>query len=169
MEWDCLRRTLDDLMPYALERGIKIAIENLIDFRGVHFDKIPLAEAGDNWDLIGRIFAQYPAEFVGLCFDSGHANLGYNRSAALETYAGRLLVLHLNGNDGTGDQHRNLFVNDIDWDNLARIIANSPYRKPISLETMVSDLDKDEADFLRAAYQTGNRFADLVQKHRTIK
>ena len=50
-EWDQLRRTLDDLMPFALERGIKIAIENLIDFRGVHFDKIPIEECGDNWSI----------------------------------------------------------------------------------------------------------------------
>lgn len=166
-EWDQLRKTLDALMPFALERQVKIAIENLVDFQGVHFDKITYAEASDNWGLIQRIFDQYPAEFVGLCYDSGHAHLGYDRSAELEKFLDRLLVLHLHGNDGTEDQHRNLFVNDLDWDNLARMIALSPYAKPISLEVMVSELDANETAFLQTAFSTGSRFSEMVEHHRS--
>lgn len=40
--WTQLRKTLDELQSYALERNVKIAIENLIDFHGVHFEEIPL-------------------------------------------------------------------------------------------------------------------------------
>lgn len=167
-EWDRLRKTLDALMPFALERGVKIAIENLIDFRGVRFDGVPIEEAEDNWGLIQQIFDQYPAEFIGLCYDSGHANLGYDRSAELEKFLDRLLVLHLHGNDGTNDQHRNLFVNDLDWDNLAKVIAKSPYDKPMSLEVMVSELDADEPAFLKTAFSTGNRFSEMVSNYRNL-
>ncbi|MFK7804557.1 MAG: sugar phosphate isomerase/epimerase family protein [Anaerolineae bacterium] len=165
-EWDQLRRTLDDLMPYALKRGIKIAIENLIDFRGVHFDKVPVEDSDDNWGLIQRIFDEYPADFVGLCYDSGHAHLGRDRSAGLKPFLDRLLVLHLHGNDGNNDQHRNMFVNDLDWDNLAKMIASSPYRKPMSLEVMASELDENEDAFLATAFATGNRFSEMVDRHR---
>ena len=165
-EWDQLRKTLDALMPFALERGVKIAIENLIDFWGVRFAGVPIKEAGDNWGLIQRIFDQYPAEFIGLCYDSGHAHLGYDRSAELEKFLDRLLVLHLHGNDGTNDQHRNLFVNDLDWDNLAKMIAASVYEKPMSLEVIASELDADEASFLQTAFTTGNRFAEMVSNYR---
>ena len=166
IEWDQLRKTLDDLMPYALQRGVKIAVENLIDFRGVRFDGIPVAEAEDNWGLIGNIFDEYPAEFVGLCYDSGHANLGRDRSDGLVPFLDRLLVLHLHGNDGTNDQHRNLFVNDLDWDNLAKMIARSPYQKPISLEVIVTDDDKNETEFLQTAFETGSKFSEMVDAYR---
>ena len=167
MEWDQLRKSLDDLMPYALERGVKIAIENLIAFRDVHFEKIPMSQVGDNWGLIQRIFDHYPAEFVGLCYDSGHANLGRDRTAGLEAVIGRLLVLHMHSNDGTGDQHSNIFVNDLDWDKLARLIASSPYTKPISLETFVSELDANETEFLQTSFEHGNRFSAMVDQYRT--
>ncbi len=160
--WGQLRKSLDALQPYVKERGIKIAIENLIDFPGVHFSGVSVDQASDNWDLIQRIFEAYPPEFVGLCYDSGHANLGYDRSARLENFLDRLLVLHLNGNDGTADQHRNLFVNPIDWEQLAKWIATSVYDKPMSLEVSASDIDESETAFLQTAFDTGTRFAEMV-------
>ena len=160
--WGQLRKTLDALQPYALARNVKIAIENLIDFQGVRFDDIPLAQARDNRDLIADLFALYPPEFLGLCFDSGHAHLGYDRMDQLENFLDRLYVLHLHDNDGSGDQHRNLFTKTIDWERLAGYIARSVYDKPISLEVVVSDDDVNDATFLATAFETGNRFSEMV-------
>ena len=162
VQWDCLRRSLDELRPYCLERGVKIAIENLIDFLNVHFNNLPLEQASDNWPLIDRLFENYEPEFLGLCYDSGHANLGKNRMAGLEKHLDRLAVLHLNSNDGSGDQHHNLFVDDIDWGKLAELISESTYSKPMSLEVIMSEQDKDEADFLQTAFRTGHQFAEMV-------
>lgn len=164
--WAQLRKTLDALQPHALERGVKIAIENLIDFQGVRFDNLPISQARDNRQLLQRIFDHYPPEFVGLCFDSGHANLGYNRMEQLEGFLDRLIVLHLNSNDGSGDQHHNLFVDAIDWERLATLIAASVYNKPMSLETVSSELDASDEAFLQTAFATGNRFAELVAAKR---
>ena len=164
--WGQLRKTLDALQPYAIERGVKIAIENLVDFQSIKFDGAAYADVGDNWGLIGRLFEVYSAEFLGLCYDSGHANLGYDRMDGLESFLDRLIVLHLNSNDGSGDQHRNVFADDIDWDRLAKLIAQSPYDKPMSLETIVTDQDASEAEFLQTAFSTGTRFAELVAQHK---
>jgi sugar phosphate isomerase/epimerase len=139
----------------------------LIDFRGVHFDKLPISQAGDNRDLLHKLFDNYAPEFLGLCFDSGHANLGYDRMEQLENFLDRLIVLHLNSNDGTDDQHHNLFVDPIDWERLAKYIAASVYTKPMSLEVIVSDADKDEGSFLQTAFETGNRFAEMVDRYRS--
>ena len=164
--WTQLRKTLDELQPYALSRNVKIAVENLIDFRGVRFENIPLAEARDNRDLIADLFALYPPEFLGLCFDSGHANLGYDRMEQLENFLDRLIVLHLNDNDGNGDQHRNLFSKGVDWARLADYIAESVYDKPMSLEVIVSEDDANDTGFLTTAFETGNRFALMVESSR---
>lgn len=162
--WTQLRKTLDQLQPYAIERNVKIAIENLVDFHGMHFDGIPMEQARDNRDLIADLFAIYPPEFLGLCFDSGHANLGYDRMDQLEQFLDRLLVLHLHDNDGSGDQHRNLFTKSIDWPRLADYIAESIYDKPMSLEVVVNEDDANDEDFLATAFETGTRFAEMVDK-----
>ncbi|MEM7332722.1 MAG: sugar phosphate isomerase/epimerase family protein [Chloroflexota bacterium] len=163
-QWDCLRRTLDDLRPYCLERGVKIAIENLIDFYGVHFHKLPLDQASDNWPLLERLFEAYEPDFLGLCYDSGHGNLGFDRMDGFEKVVDRLSVLHLNSNDGSGDQHHNLFVDQLGWERLAKLVADSPYDKPMSLEVMVSEQDRDEADFLQTAFKTGTEFGEMVKR-----
>ena len=167
--WTQLCKTLDALQPYALERNVKIAIENLIDFQGVRFDGIPLTEARDNWPLLTNLFARYPPEFLGLCFDSGHAHLGYDRMAQLAHFLDRLIVLHLHDNDGSSDQHRNLFTKTIDWERLAKYIAKSSYAKPMSLEVVVSDDDANDAAFLATAFETGNRFAKMVRDCRRTR
>ena len=59
-----------------------------------------------------------------------------------------------------------MFVNDLDWDNLAKMIASSPYRKPISLEVMVSELDENEEAFLATAFETATRFSAMVDGYR---
>ncbi len=167
--WGQLRKTLDALQPYAVERGVKIAIENLVDFQSVHFENKSYAEIGDNWGLIKELFELYPAEFLGLCYDSGHGNLGFDRMDGLENCLDRLIVLHLNSNDGSVDQHHNLFVDGIDWERLAEMIARSVYDKPMSLEVVVSELDVDDADFLQKAFETGSRFAGMVEACRESK
>lgn len=84
----------------------------------------------------------------------------------IEQFLERLIVLHLNDNDGSGDQHRNLFTKGIDWGRLADYIAESVYDKPMSLEVVVSDEDTNDQSFLATAFETGNRFAKMVENSR---
>lgn len=161
--WAQLRRTLDELEPYARQRGVTIAIENLIDSVGIHAGAVALPDAADNFDRIEALFSLYAADFLTHCYDSGHAHLGYDRMERLDPIKERLTVLHLHDNDGSGDQHRLLFQDTIQWERLASLIAQSGYTKPISMEVSMrhSGID-DEAEFLRQAFETGARFAKMV-------
>ena len=166
--WDQLRRSLDTLAPYATERGVRIAIENLVDFPALAAQVVEVQEVGDNFEKIGRLFSLYPPEYLGICYDSGHANLGHDRMDSLEAYKDRLLSLHLHDNDGTKDQHRLIFSGAVDWERLAGIIAASAYRKPISMEVAIHNTGIDTAEeFLRQAYETGARFTQMVEARRT--
>lgn len=161
--FDQLCRTLDDIQPYALERGIKIALENLIDFAGVQAGAVPMANAGDNFDLILRLYERYPAEYIGFCYDSGHAILGYSRMERLAPLMTRLTVLHLNDNDHTGDLHLLPFAGKADWHLAADLIAESPYAKPLSFEVSMARMGiADERDYLREARVIGDRVAAMV-------
>lgn len=166
--WDQLRRTLDELEPYSTDRGVRIAVENLIDSLAFHSQLITAEEAGDNFDRIGRLFTLYPPEYLGLCYDSGHGNLGRDRMDGLEAHKERLIALHLNDNDGTGDQHRMIFSDTVNWKRLAGIIAQSAYgSKPMSMEVMIKNTGiETEEEFLRQTYETGAQFTRMVEEVR---
>jgi len=147
--WTRMRRPLDELEPFARSRGVRIAIENL---------------SCGNFDTIERLFALYGPDFLGLCYDSGHGNVAGNGLARLDRVKDRLISLHLHDNDGSGDQHRLPFDGTIDWARLARLIAASPYRKPLSFESNLGSYPKgsDELEHLRKALEAGTRLAGMV-------
>lgn len=165
--WDQLRKSLDALQPYAMTRGVRIALENLIDFRGVAAGAVTQVAAVDNFDLILQVYAAYPPEYIGFCYDSGHAILGHSRMDRLAPLMERLAVLHLHDNNGQADQHRLVFDGAVDWNLAATLIATAPYTKPMSYEVSMRNAGiAEEAGFLQQAYTTGARFADMVVAQR---
>ncbi len=147
-----VRRSLDALRPFALERGVRIAFENLIE---------------DNFGRLRDLFAEYEPEYIGLCYDSGHGNLTGNGLDEMERVRDRLLSVHLHDNDGSGDQHLLLFSGSVDWERLAGILAASAYEKCVSMEVARrGHPDLDEEPFLRRAHDTGMRFAEMIARAR---
>jgi len=145
-----IRRSLDELEPFARERNVRIAIEN------------------GSFQAIERLLSEYDPEYAGLCYDSGHGNIrnadGLNH---LEYLKDRLISVHLHDNDGTGDQHKLLFSGTVDWNRLAHIMAGSAYTKCVSMEvTMVHAGIKDEELFLAKAFETGTRFSTMIAEQR---
>ncbi|HID54636.1 MAG TPA: sugar phosphate isomerase/epimerase [Anaerolineae bacterium] len=145
-----LREALNALLPYARERGVRIAFENLYPA---------------NYNTLRRVLAEYSPAEVGICYDSGHGNIAGGGAEFLDSVKDRLLVLHLNDNDGVSDLHQTLFYATVDWPPLAEIIAASAYDKPLSMELSIKNMDvKQEAAFLAKAMETGRRFAEMVKR-----
>lgn len=144
-----IRTSLDNLVPFARERGVKIAFENM---------------ANDNFAFITLLFSEYDADVVGLCYDAGHGNIGERQGLVyLEQLKQRLISIHLHDNDGSGDQHKLLFSGTVDWTRLAQILAESSYTKCVSMEVSMRHSGIcDEQEFLQQAFQTGKRFATMV-------
>ncbi len=150
--WSQLLKSLDAIEPYAKDYGVRIAIENLFP---------------DNFPTIERILSKYGPDYVGLCYDSGHANVTGIGLGRLERLTDRLISVHLHDNDGTADQHRLLFSGSVDWGRLARIMAASSYSKCVSMELTMHHSDiEDEQVFLKKAFETGMTFSRMVGEHR---
>lgn len=144
-----IRRSLDELADYARRYGVRIALEN------------------GSFDALEALLAEYPADCVGVCYDSGHGNLTPDGLDRLARSKDRLISVHLHDNDGTADQHNLIFSGTVDWPRLAQIIAQSAYRKPISSESNMGRSGiTDEAIFLARAFAAGTQFAAMVEAAR---
>ena len=143
------RRSLDDLMPFAREQGVRIAIEN-----------------GD-LKKTAAVLSEYDPDYLGFCYDAGHGNVSGDGLDHLEELKDRLISVHLHDNDGTGDQHNPLFSGTVDWPRLARIIAGSAYTKCVSMEvTMHNSGIDDEMVFLKYTFETGTRLSQMIEEQR---
>ena len=150
--WEAVHRSMDELLPFARERGIRIAFENLLG----------------NHATLHKVLAAYDPSDVGICYDPGHGNITGGGLDFAEAVKDRLIAFHLNDNDSTADQHGLIFSGTVDWDRLARIIAASAYDK----EYMTIELSMrkepgniyagDEAAFLSQAMASGLKFHEKV-------
>jgi sugar phosphate isomerase/epimerase len=147
--WRQLRKSLDELQGFCAERHVRIAVEN---------------KPFDEFDGIAQLLAAYGPEYVGLCYDSGHGNIGGRGLEHLDTFKERLISIHLHDNNGLEDQHRPVFTGTVDWKALAGIIAASPYEGPLTFETdMMFSGIKDEEAFLSGVYNDGIRLRQMTE------
>lgn len=148
-----VEKSLDELQPYCLEKGVRICIENLFE-----------APAELQLEQFDRLFDRYPAEFLGLCLDSGHAYLVWGNDFITELaqrYADRIFSIHLHDNKGWksvpggGDAHRIPGQGEIDWPAFLKVLAKSAYELPLTLELMTDQRGEGIPGFLKEAYQSG--------------
>jgi sugar phosphate isomerase/epimerase len=143
-----VRRSLDELEPVARRQGVRIAIENVAD---------------DTFDAHRALFALYGPDYLGLCYDSGHGNIGGKGLDHLDTVKDRLISIHLHDNGGADDRHDIMFNGTVDWPRLARILARSAYAKCVSTESNMRKSEvRDERLWLQKAYAACAAFAQMI-------
>jgi len=143
-----LYHSMDELAVPARAHGVRIALENM---------------AGDDYLLIDALLSRYGPEFLGLCYDSGHGNMGPNGLEQLEQRKERLIAIHLHDNDGINDQHNIPFSGTVDWARLMRILPMSPYRAGINLEVVIAESGiSDERAFLKKSFEAGQTLAQML-------
>lgn len=166
--WEQTFKSLDELRDYCMDKDVRVAIENLIC--------TPMEDQIEQFD---KIFERYNFDFMGFCFDSGHGSLVCHDDylAFARRYKDRIIALHLQDTDGIEekyrdddvqilkhDSHRVPFTGAIDWDDLAKIVAESPYELPITLEVGVcGDTPAEEMENLIDAKDKGVKFNEMVK------
>ncbi|MCK4657094.1 MAG: sugar phosphate isomerase/epimerase [candidate division Zixibacteria bacterium] len=145
-----IKESMAEILEYAHSNGVKIAAENLPDDNSL----IILKYALDIFD----------DEYLGLCFDSGHAALHQNAMELLDKYRNRLYALHLHDNDGKSDLHQLPFEGIDDLPNLAAQLNKGESICPITIESKVTHSGyKTPEAFLAHAYEDGNRFREMLK------
>lgn len=151
-------RSLDELCDFCREKNVRICIENLFEAPG----ELQIEQ-------FERLFARYPADFLGLCLDTGHANLVGGDAFLAELtgrFQSRLYSIHMHDNNGWGvehgcnDAHMLPGEGSIDWPALMKGLRGSAYEAPWVLEVN-KPADEDAERFLRRAHQAGEWMAGL--------
>lgn len=146
-----VRNSLEEILPCARENGVKIAAENLPDDNSLIILKYALDMFED--------------EYLGLCFDSGHAALHVDAIQLLGKYRDRIYAVHLHDNDGKDDLHQLPFEGSNNLPNLAaQLNKGESICCPITIEAEVANSAyKTPEAFLAHAFQDGNRFTDMLK------
>lgn len=128
-------RSLERLLPVAERVGVTICIENIW-----HPTTTP--------EALLALLAACPSDRLGVCFDSGHANImkrGPGHAAAstapkhwipyggvvwddrvLEKLLPRIVTCHLHDNDGVDDRHQLPGRGNVDWPAVMAGLARAP-------------------------------------------
>jgi sugar phosphate isomerase/epimerase len=91
----------------------------------------------DDHLILMEYFDRYP-EFVGFCYDSGHANIHDNLDE-LMGFDERLMITHLHDNMGKKDDHQYPGWGNIDWRKVTDWLKKTNHKKPWNLEVTHSD------------------------------
>ncbi len=145
---DNVKRSLDDMLPEAEKCGVTICIEN--SWNQISVPK-PL------WEIKNA----FPSEYLGFCYQSGHANImsGQGRNdpnnAAIARWKARgfdevdwnnhiledllpgVVNCHLHDNNAVNDQHLPPGQGNINWKNIASLLKRAPRLKCIQSEVKI--------------------------------
>ena len=117
--------TVSRYLEQAERFGTGIAIENL--FRKM----MP-----GGLDTLLRIHDLFDAENMGICWDTGHANLSdFDQSDAIRRVGKRLKCTHIHNNFKRWDDHAPPEAGDIDWKAVMQAFKDMGYQGPLTLET----------------------------------
>lgn len=115
----------------AEEAGTGIAIENMIEnMNGKHRARFG-AGVGDLLWLVEEL----DSPRVGICWDTGHAELsGLDQGRALRSIGKHLVALHIADNDGEADRHWAPGRGKVDWEAVLDALRSIGYKGPFNLE-----------------------------------
>ena len=161
---EALYRSLEELFPYCEKYNCPIAVEN---------------HASDTFEAINRLMKKYDTKWLGITYDSGHGNIREGRGLELlEPVKDRLMALHLNDNDHSGDLHQPAFYGNVDWQKVAELIDASGYQREMlsfelsmrytpfmnqDLHIVDQTLEAQQA-FLKDAYERGCKVARMTRR-----
>lgn len=166
-------KSFDEIRPYARAAGVRIALENLICTPKHHQE-----------EQFDRMFDKYSEDFLGFCFDSGHASLQCKNDMAyfLEKYNKRLYVTHLQDTNSIPDELLNddseILKHDrhwvpfaeegvIDWNEIARLVAKAPLDLPADFEVGIyGSTPEEEFEKLKDCRNKAENFDNMVKSYK---
>ncbi len=167
--FDLNMKMYSSLAPVAKSAGIKIGIENMWEYRpvtGVICDSAcsEPVEMNRYFDTLGD------KEAFTVCFDIGHAALcGREPEDCIREVGSRIGALHVHDVDYTSDLHTLPGLGKIDFDAVARALADINYTGDLTLEADAFLKRFDKAllpSALKLMNDVARRLADKIESYK---
>jgi sugar phosphate isomerase/epimerase len=125
-----LGASLQELLPFASDHGVILALENMLPGEGSRFASMP-----EHLEHIHREFA-HPN--LGFCLDTGHALVAGGPEGAhrlFEAMQGALVAFHLSDTSGDRDIHIAPGRGLVNWTEVFQGAARTGYNRSMCIET----------------------------------
>lgn len=123
-------RYLAPMIEEAKKHGIGLAVENMVDFGGNRRRYC----GGDPEELIDLVDTIGDPQ-MGICIDTGHANLASVHAGSFIRMAGdRLKATHINDNRKDGDRHLPPSFGSVEWADVMNALYEIGYQNDFSFE-----------------------------------
>ena len=117
-QYDSVMAHLSPFVEHANKVGVNIVVENMGLVHGNEPRQRYCQEPDELCDIADALG-------VGVCWDFGHGNQsGLNQGESINYIGKRLKVLHVNDNNGYGDDHVPPFCGNIDWKDAMSGLSN---------------------------------------------
>lgn len=145
---DALYQSLEILVPFASHRSVRLTLENI-----------------PNAISLGRIcefLEETTFENLGICFDSGHANIKSDPISEITAAGKWIITTHFHDNHGHLDEHLLPFTGNINWAEVLQSLETISYDGCLLLEFNVDQ--KDLSHNLKSAWEAHNRLDKCREK-----
>lgn len=119
-----LTESLKKICAAARTKGLRVAVENM-----------PPQELGSHLVEIVEMVRASHIPNLGICLDTGHANMNGDLIEGVSAAGQFLFALHVHDNDGTKDQHLPVFSGTINWADFLKALTNTGFTGCFMLET----------------------------------
>ncbi len=90
---------------------------------------------GHKTETIKEIIDEFSSPSLGVCFDTGHANVGRGVNEEFQIIKKKVFDFHIHDNDGTRDMHLQPPYGNINWAEFFTLVENTEYKGPMMIES----------------------------------
>lgn len=127
------KRVISTYLEAAVKHGTGIALENLPIFGGI-IPQMPFFTS--NYEDLITLTDSFNDKSIGICWDTGHANMmDFNQANAIKEVGSRLKCTHIHNNFKREDSHMTPLAGDINWEEVMRAFNEISYEGPFTCET----------------------------------
>lgn len=152
----------DKIVDFAAKNNVGIAIENMfsyVDRKTNILKRAYLDQVEDHIDLVDAFNSPY----VGICWDTGHANVqGVDQRKSLQAIGKRLKALHIADNNSLSDQHYAPYYGNIDWECIIKTLHEIGYEGEFTFETAQFIRDRLPDDIRDYAIRLLNEIGEYI-------
>ncbi len=155
---DCLKRSLEILLPLAEKLKLPIALENI----NPSVKGSQIVHLMDHPDEMAGLFKAFPSDSLRACIDIGHARLSGDWTAFLQDWRDRCIAFHIHDNDGVQDLHLVPGKGVIDWQKVLRLLIDTTPNAALNVELFSDDDKVDALEYLKGVLEAlGHPWIDI--------